>query len=80
MLSWQPEFQSDLPKTNMQHFLLPSDVVCAILIKICLLVLKILMCEGFSVVSLWNLLISGEGREAKFDPRGMNGTIYEDDH
>ena len=30
MLSWQPEFQSDLPKNNMQPFLLSSDAVCVI--------------------------------------------------
>ena len=28
MLQWQPEFQSDLHKNNMQSFLLPSDAVC----------------------------------------------------
>ena len=28
MLTWQPEFQSDLPKINMQHFLLPNHAMC----------------------------------------------------
>ena len=28
MLSWQQEFQSNLPKNNMQPFLLLSDAVC----------------------------------------------------
>ena len=30
MLPWQPEFQFDLPKNNMQSFLLPIDAVCVI--------------------------------------------------
>ena len=30
MLPWRPEFQSDLPKNNIQPVLPPSDTVCVI--------------------------------------------------
>ena len=30
MLPWQPEFQTDPPKNNMQLFLLPCGAVCII--------------------------------------------------
>ena len=46
------------------------------LIKIHLLALEILNFDWFSIVSLWRL---NEGGVATFDPRGMIGTIYNED-
>ena len=71
MLPWQPEFQSDLPKNNKQHFLLLSNAVC-VLINISLLAFEILMFSYSKSIDPWVI--------AEFDPRGMSGTIYVEGH